>query len=548
MISDLGASAKLCRHLISVMPRVVPHFAVKCYPDPKLMATLAENGAGFDCASSAELRQVLSLGVDASRVVFANPCKRIVDLKNIAAHKVPHTTFDSVNELEKMATHCPAVGVVLRIRADDTTARMPFGVKYGALPSEIPTLLAAALKLGLKVAGVSFHVGSGAGNPMAFHDAIAAARRVRDELCALDGEASSRPFLLDIGGGFSGGFSEGGTPFVSVGEEGAEAEALLASVINAALTTFFEPFEFPGGLNVISEPGRYFAEASAHIVTRVFGKRVRESSSGGSSNDDDSSNNNSSSSSSNNNSERPIAGGGHRRLVLRSAIDPSWRQDPDPASSPSSSSPSEEGEETKDAVRAAARAGASSAGAVVSAPITEKEVHMHYYISDGMYGGFNAIVYDGWLPRAVPFRVNSTGDGSASLVTQSTPPPPQQNKADSLPPTPTNTTTSTTVTKTTTVTTIFGPTCDSLDMVFNGLTDCPPLEVGDWLLFPACGAYTAAGATDFNGIPSNPYTGTGTKAYYVRAESHAVPDNERGSGAPKVLFSPKGPLSVTKNY
>lgn len=32
-------------------------------------------GCGFDCASTAEMKQVLDLGVDPSRIIYANPCR-----------------------------------------------------------------------------------------------------------------------------------------------------------------------------------------------------------------------------------------------------------------------------------------------------------------------------------------------------------------------------------------------------------------------------------------------------------------------------------------
>jgi ornithine decarboxylase len=46
---------------------------------------------------------------------------------------------------------------------------------------------------------------------------------------------------------------------------------------------------------------------------------------------------------------------------------------------------------------------------------------------------------------------------------------------------------------------IFGPTCDSYDTI--GTQDFPlNIEVGDWILLPNMGAYTNAGAVNFNGI------------------------------------------------
>lgn len=39
----------------AAMPRVVPYYAVKCYPEPAILRLLAGLGAGFDCASKGEV-------------------------------------------------------------------------------------------------------------------------------------------------------------------------------------------------------------------------------------------------------------------------------------------------------------------------------------------------------------------------------------------------------------------------------------------------------------------------------------------------------------
>lgn len=46
---------------------------------------------------------------------------------------------------------------------------------------------------------------------------------------------------------------------------------------------------------------------------------------------------------------------------------------------------------------------------------------------------------------------------------------------------------------------VWGPTCDSADCVFKD-AQLPELRVGDCLVFSNAGAYTVAGACDFNGI------------------------------------------------
>ena len=441
--------------------QVTPHYAVKCFPEPIVMATLAAEGAGFDCASAFELELVLSLGVSPSRVIFANPCKRPADLKAIAKHKVPYTTFDSVGELQKIASMCPDVGAVLRIRADDPTARMPFGAKYGALlATEVPHLLATAVSLGVTVAGISFHVGSGAGDPLAFRAAISQARTAWSWYLDLDPSAENRPMLLDLGGGLSGGFNHKGEAFVRVGGGGNDEVALA---VNAALDDLFPAEDFPGGLAVISEPGRYFAESSSTLITRVMGKRVRMA---------------------------PSA-------VCPEVIDLGNSSDEESVGSLEEKVDDKQREEKK------------------LSPAQDGEVH--YYISDGIYGGFNAVIYDGWRPEAAPFRLVPGRKGRPPVA---------------VPVTATSTLPST----------FFGPTCDSLDMVFHR-ADSPDLEVGDWLLFPNAGAYTMAGATDFNGIPATAQGGV--KTIYVRSSNFAVTNAD---AALSMIRPDKPPMEVKKNF
>ena len=50
---------------------------------------LAELGAGFDCASTAEVAAVMALGVEPDRIVFANPCKRPNDIKCATEQSCP---------------------------------------------------------------------------------------------------------------------------------------------------------------------------------------------------------------------------------------------------------------------------------------------------------------------------------------------------------------------------------------------------------------------------------------------------------------------------
>ena len=101
-------------------------------------------------------------------------------------------------------------------------------------------LLQAAQSLSVNVAGVSFHVGSGATNPAAFSEAIALARDVFDQGLALGFDMR----LLDIGGGFCGG---------AINADGSVELGGVPAAVNNALAHHFPDEE---RVRVIAEPGR----------------------------------------------------------------------------------------------------------------------------------------------------------------------------------------------------------------------------------------------------------------------------------------------------
>ena len=74
-VADLGDVARKIVQWAQLLPRVEPFYAVKCNPDHQVVSILASLGTGFDCASKAEMRQVLDLGVSPDRIIYAHPCK-----------------------------------------------------------------------------------------------------------------------------------------------------------------------------------------------------------------------------------------------------------------------------------------------------------------------------------------------------------------------------------------------------------------------------------------------------------------------------------------
>jgi len=348
-VIDLGALIQQHEQWVRLLPRVQPFYAVKCNPNLAFLRTLASLGAGFDCASKEEIRLARECNVPPSKIIYANPCKSPAHIVKARQEGIKKMTFDNVDELRKIHSIFPEAELVLRILPDDSHSLMKFGSKFGAPPSTWDELFAEARKLKLKLIGVSFHVGSGCFDAVAYEHALQLSREAFD-LAKLYGYEFT---LLDIGGGYPG--SNDSLVHLKFPQ--------IADVVRPLLDQLF-----PRSVQVISEPGRYYASSTTTFVTSIHS----------------------------------------RRSVVE-----------------------DDGKAFK------------------------------YYICDGVYGGFNCLIFDHANPEPIVVH-------------------PKDNEARYK-------------------STIFGPTCDSMDRVVNEVM-LPELQIGDWLMFENMGAYTTAASSAFNGF------------------------------------------------
>ncbi|KAJ2222722.1 Ornithine decarboxylase [Coemansia sp. RSA 485] len=256
-VADLGEVQRQFAQWTQLLPRVQPFFAVKCNPDPLVVKLLARLGAGFDCASKAELQQALREGVAPHNIIYAHPCKPASHVRFARASGVEMMTFDNADELVKMQQLYPGAKAVLRILTDDSGALCQLGLKFGAAPESTLELLRTAQRLGVDVIGVSFHVGSGCQSEDAFSDAVKRARCVFDQAASLGMDMT----LLDVGGGFPGRGDQSGLAFADV-----------ASVLGAAVDRYF-PVSHYAHVRVIAEPGRYFVASAFSLAVNVVARR-----------------------------------------------------------------------------------------------------------------------------------------------------------------------------------------------------------------------------------------------------------------------------------
>src|SRR6266571_3226813 len=88
LILDTAIVRSKVRRFRAAMPRVRPHYAVKANPDRRVLKVLAQEGTGFEIASTAELDLLLSLGVNATDVLYSNPVKSRESIAYAAAQVV----------------------------------------------------------------------------------------------------------------------------------------------------------------------------------------------------------------------------------------------------------------------------------------------------------------------------------------------------------------------------------------------------------------------------------------------------------------------------
>ena len=254
LIVDTAIVRGKVRRFRAAMPRVRPHYAVKANPDRRVLKVLAQESAGFEIASTAELDLLLSLGADAAEVFYSNPVKSRESIAYAAARGVEWFVVDSVDELRRVFEVKPDAKQYLRIAAPNIGSDWPLSGKFGAGAADAREIVATAAKLGADLAGITFHVGSQCRNPENWRVALEKARSLFDAMA----KAGLKPRLLNIGGGFPVRHVK---PIPSI--------EVIGQVVNEGLKAF------PEDVQVVAEPGRYLVSDAGYFVCRVLGTATR---------------------------------------------------------------------------------------------------------------------------------------------------------------------------------------------------------------------------------------------------------------------------------
>ncbi len=254
LVLDLARVRRNARRFTAALPSVRPHYAVKANPDARVLRALAQEGAGFEIASPAELDLLQAIGVPAHEVFYSNPVRAADAIEYAARQGVEWFVFDCAQELAKFARIKPDAKLYLRIETSNEGSDWPLSGKFGAGDADLDPIIAEAQRLGLDIAGVTFHVGSQCRNPENWRTGIRRARAVFSRLQA----AGLRPRLLDLGGGFPVPLTKPVPTIDAIG-------ALIRQELQA----------FDGPLRVIAEPGRFLVADAGCFIAHVIGTATR---------------------------------------------------------------------------------------------------------------------------------------------------------------------------------------------------------------------------------------------------------------------------------
>jgi ornithine decarboxylase len=227
------------------------HYAVKANPEPAVIARLVSLGSRFDAASRPEIALCLAEGALPADISFGNTVKRPADIAWAHAHGIDLFAADSEEELTKLATFAPGTRVYIRILVEHSEADWPLSRKFGCAPEEALRLIGIAWNLGLRPAGLSFHVGSQTRQAAMW-------RPVLDRVAEVWRDARSAGFaldLLDIGGGFPAFY----------GEPVQEAEDYGAEVMAEVRERFGDEPAY-----IMAEPGRGLVAEAGVIAAEVL--------------------------------------------------------------------------------------------------------------------------------------------------------------------------------------------------------------------------------------------------------------------------------------
>jgi ornithine decarboxylase len=237
------------------LPGVTLYYAIKSLPHPAILQLMADMNAGFDMASSGEIELVRKLNISARRTIHSHPIKRDNDIRDALRYGCTTFVVDNADEILKFLPYKHRVGLFLRIAFRSQAAVVDLSKKFGCAPEEAIAMLDLAVKLGIHIKGICFHVGSQCADAGRQVEAIHACNAI---IRSYHDFGAAPISILDIGGGFPVAYDG-----IDVDIDG------YCAPIREALAAL------PPYVSIIAEPGRFISGPSTTCITTVIGKALR---------------------------------------------------------------------------------------------------------------------------------------------------------------------------------------------------------------------------------------------------------------------------------
>ena len=257
LLMDMEGIRKRYREIKKHMEAFKIYYAVKANDHIDVIKLLAEEGAGFEVASSEELRKVLSFQVRPERIISSNPVKPMEFIEYAYSVGVNRFCVDSFTEIEKISKVAKRARVYVRISVPNEGSDWPLSKKFGVDVDTAIEILEYAREKGLIPYGITFHVGSQCNN---YRNWLIGIKRAK-ELWERARQRGLRLQALNLGGGIP----------VKYAYEAIRIED-IAYYIKGLLQKFFPnpPYELQ------IEPGRGIVGDQGIMISRVIGKAKRD--------------------------------------------------------------------------------------------------------------------------------------------------------------------------------------------------------------------------------------------------------------------------------
>ncbi len=243
LVIDLEVIRQKYRDFQIAFPHTDIHYAVKANPHFDILRRLAKEGSHFYVSSPIELDTLMQTGVNPLNISYSHTIKKAIDIAYAWQHGVRNFSFDSLEELEKIAKNAPYSNVFCRLNLS------PSSFHTGCSLHDAESLMIKAASLKLNPIGLSFHLGAMQTHIEVYLNAL-------DLMLPLYNHLKSKDIHLqkiNIGGGFA----------VDYGQKNIDIPLYGKKITQKAHQLF-------GENKLIIEPGRSLVAESGTMVAEII--------------------------------------------------------------------------------------------------------------------------------------------------------------------------------------------------------------------------------------------------------------------------------------